>query len=456
MAAERNRVSQRSSSASKTDAPRRSHSLDKSRSRCQSVPTPPPRSRKNINHFHKSILDSSLADEIPEEYPALRQNTPSVATAKIVANANFSVVHSMSNQLHGRPNSAVGSEARYHQRVITHNTINYNLHFNRAANNPPVPENDATVIDCTFATPVMTQIPDNWPRPRRSHSASRLQIDSCLSIAPPMSSDDASLMNSKQHQTLPKTITWIEKTWSTTGCQTILSCTPKPMPKEDPYSKSIRELTPPRERPSRRKVNFADEPQFEEQNPLFVDDKMPPRMNTPSPSPPTVPPPPESDSSESPSPPPLPTVPPPPLTPPSTRSHKRVTLNDEVSVEPPPVPNTSPPPLTPEPFKIIKPCIKYPKSFRSLSAPSSPAMRKVKLSTPLVRFPDDNANLNFDVPERYQAPDTPTTAPPVPPPPAGDEIESGDFQCTNRNRDDKSSHHSPGNCERNCKNCFYI
>ncbi|KAF2366497.1 Ras-associating (RA) domain [Trinorchestia longiramus] len=449
---DRPHLSSRSSSASKSDGHRRSQSLDKQRPRCHSVPTPPPRSRKNISHFQQSLLDSSLADGKLTNCSTVReQKSSAVSTAKIVSHGtNIALLSASSNFYNSQSNAINVPLTRFHQSVVTRNTINYNVHFNRPPEAIPSSD-DAAVIDCTFATPRMTQISEEWPRPRRSHSASRLPVDSRLSVATTIALDDSSMVPYERRPRQQKTITWIEKTWTTTGCQTILSCTPKTTEREDVYSKSIREFTPPRERPSRRKqVNFADELQFEELSSATKDEK-----NSSCVSPPAIPPPPQSDlSSESPSPPPLPAVPPP--TPPTGRSPKRVTLNDEILMKPPPTPTMSPPPLTPEQIRVIKPCIKYPKTHqRSLSAPSSPAFRKVTLSTaPLDLHSKGHRKLTNGRPLNHEIPVTRTTSDTSP-----EELSTckNELVCEEVSEDEHHRlKHSSDTCERNCKNCFYI
>ncbi|XP_018017108.1 uncharacterized protein LOC108673746 [Hyalella azteca] len=497
-------ASHQGASAPKPDAPRRSQSLGRQRPRLQSVPIPPPRSRKNISHFQQSLLDSSLLDGAPGEYSALHQETVGLSTAQVVT--NDALMRSTSHYYNSQRNAVGESSTQFHRSIMTRNTINYNVHdvhFGRPPDAVNLPNNDATVIDCTFATPVMKQIGSAASRPRRSLSASRLPLDPRLTVAPSIDLYDLPSSQSERQSRSPKTITWIEKTWTTTGCQTILSCTSKPIEREDIYSKSIRDLTPPRERPSRRKhVNFADELQYEVPSPTTEGEK-----NLSKICPPAIPPPPESDiSSESSSPPPPPSVPPPPLTPPM-RSHKRVTLNDEVCVDPPPTPGTSPSPSTPEQVRVIKPCIKYPKTQqRSSSAPSSPSLRKVTLSTPLIpnntehskmyatqklvrenltekilakrnlqrrispspssviSTPDAQVNPEQNLArkssnEQNKEDELSGAPPPVPPPPAPNNQRPPDEQEGNSEdsaEQERRLRHSSGTCERNCKDCFYI
>ena len=149
------RLSSRSSSISQCNV--NENDSESLRPRCQSVPSPPPRSRKNISQIHESLLDNSLRGN--ETSASLRQSTSSNLSTTIIKSQRLS----------------------YHQQVITQNTINYSVHSTRPPESPTAEEEVPILIDCTMATPVMAKLPVTQ-KPKRSHSASRLPSQTSLSL----------------------------------------------------------------------------------------------------------------------------------------------------------------------------------------------------------------------------------------------------------------------------------
>lgn len=396
------------------------------------IPTPPPRSRYNINHFHPSLLNLS---------PQRPSSRNSDATGRTL-NQNNSAVKI--NFLNGFVNhTAMYNEIKnhYQERVVTHNNINYNAPSTRSANE------EMTVIDCTTETPVMGRAKDVHRR-LRSLSASR--VPQGLSLPSPNTinfNNNNHFIHSNNNNPYdprcgsPKTITWIEKTWTTTGCQTVLSYTPKPPLERPRYSNPCAQFSHINKSKSshNKRVNFVDEPQIEGDHRKLAQDES--SQVCPDDNPPPIPTPPDISLNPTPEPPTPPSVSPPPLTPPAAKKilacQKKVAISDVVRTEPPPPkPNRSHQSVTPEPPKVIKPCIKYPKSiYKSHSAPSSPALGGRCLG-PQLSIP-----------------------PTVPPPPTEEpraECHSSKTSC--RLTDDLKlrQKHAESNCEHNCRNCFYI